>query len=1561
MKGLFITIAAIFILICDNSLAGDYHTPYAKDYNLYFNGASSNYANFAQEPSLGYSNTTITIEAWINTSNTAYTFQEIFSNNLDGNYNTSYNNLQFRTDINGYLEFGMNTGTWQSVKTTQQVTTGKWVHVAVVKNGTGTNNVTLYINGIASGTGTVSQDFTPDQMFVGAYLQNGAIVANTYFNGNIDEVRIWNIARTQNAIESDMYKELAGTEAGLIAYYKMNEGSGTTLSDASSNDYTLNLSGSDWQWKIFSSGAGTEESPYLIANLRDLQILSHNVSVWGSYFKQTADIDASATSNWYYGSDVYSVSEGLLTIGRFYNTGTSDEPYFTGTYDGQNFVISNIYIERYNDYYTGLFGITKVATIKNLGVVDCDVRGMNTVGGLVGKAAESTHISNAYVTGNVTTSNYNVGGFIGYNGDSESDNGCTVYNSYTNATVVGTETCGGLIGVNYGSLKNVYALGTVQGIRSGGLISRNTGTVVDSYASGTISGNEAGGFIYSNTGIVKYCYSLVEVNSSSAGGFMYSSNTSLTSNYWRQDAGSFNSGLFDLLNTNVGNITPASNVNMKVHGTYSGWNFIREWGVDGSTNNGYPFIKPLPTDPTNNGSSYLISSMSDLYWLSQRTDVWGENFILTANIDASETSSYTIEGFEPIGNDFALIPAYFTGSFNGQNYTISNIYINRPNNDYIGLFGRVDGASLENIHIVACNIIGNQYVGALAGRNTSNLIVNNVSSSGTVEGIGTNYSGGLIGYNSNSDITNSFSTATVVGMQSVGGLLGENIQSVISESFAKGNVNGTVNVGGLIGFNSTSSNISKSYATGNVNGTSPVGGLIGYNTLNSDISLSYASGSVSGVAYTGGFIGQNYVVNAIDACDISNCFATGNTHATTSWVGGFIGYNSYGTISYTYSTGEVTGNVNYTGGFIGRLTNVGTFISNFWRQDPETFNSGLNDIKSNGDLANITATTTANMKIYSTFTNAGWDQSKWSINSGINDGYPYLSSNYSFIIYVKSDAVGSNNGLNWANAYTSLQAALNAATSGKQIWVAGGTYKPSSAYDLTNSSRYYHFRMQAEVGIYGGFAGTETSINDRTNFGVGGANETILSGDLNGDDIVTGGGAALNISNNSENCYHVIYNPGTLTNASILKGFTIKGGNANGTDPHDKGSGIFNATASPSITCVTFTANGGKYGGGIYNLNSSPIVTNCLVYGNKTQNGGGIENKTSSPTFNNTTIAMNVATGFGGGMNNYLNSNPTFNNCIIWGNNAATGDQVYASAEGTTTLNYSCYSNQSGDVVMSSATFSAVNNNITSDPLFLNAVNLDFRITGNSLCTDAGSNDYNSESYDLRGFGFSRRLDKTTGLVGTIDMGAYEYKVGSEPLPVELTSFTANINANKVELNWQTATEVNNYGFEIERSVISGQLSDWESVGFVNGHGNSNSVKEYYFTDKPNGGTKFKYRLKQIDNDGKYEYSKEIEVDLGIPQEFLLAQNYPNPFNPTTTIKYSVPAVETGHAQSLHLITLKVYDILGNEVATLVNENKSAGNYEVKFNARNLSSGVYIYRIQTSSGFVSTKKLVLLK
>ena len=205
-------------------------------------------------------------------------------------------------------------------------------------------------------------------------------------------------------------------------------------------------------------------------------------------------------------------------------------------------------------------------------------------------------------------------------------------------------------------------------------------------------------------------------------------------------------------------------------------------------------------------------------------------------------------------------------------------------------------------------------------------------------------------------------------------------------------------------------------------------------------------------------------------------------------------------------------------------------------------------------------------------------------------------------------------------------------------------------------------------------------------------------------------------------------------------------------------------------------------------------------------------------------------------------------------------------------------------------------------------------------------------------------------------------------LPVQLTSFSASVLEIGVKLSWRTETEVDNYGFEIERKnpplnpLPGGELKGWVKIGFVEGHGNSNSPKDYSYVDNNITGGNYSYRLKQIDTDGSFEYSKIIEVQFGLPQKYELSQNYPNPFNPVTTIQFSIP--QSGN------VKLSVYNLLGEQVAVLVNEFKDAGVHTINFSAAygsasggtafRLESGVYIYKLEVN-GLVHSRKMMLVK
>jgi len=186
-------------------------------------------------------------------------------------------------------------------------------------------------------------------------------------------------------------------------------------------------------------------------------------------------------------------------------------------------------------------------------------------------------------------------------------------------------------------------------------------------------------------------------------------------------------------------------------------------------------------------------------------------------------------------------------------------------------------------------------------------------------------------------------------------------------------------------------------------------------------------------------------------------------------------------------------------------------------------------------------------------------------------------------------------------------------------------------------------------------------------------------------------------------------------------------------------------------------------------------------------------------------------------------------------------------------------------------------------------------------------------------------------------------------IPVELLSFSASIIPIGVELYWSTATELNNDGFEIQRITDSG---DFIPIGFVKGQGTSTQKKDYNFIDKNTTSGRYIYRLKQIDFNGNYKYSNQLEVDFSAITTYSLEQNYPNPFNPSTEINFTL--ANSGN------ITLKVYDSLGLEVAILVDGYLKAGKHSVMFNAKNFTSGVYYYRIK-SDNFTSTRKMIVIK
>ncbi|MHC1736579.1 MAG: T9SS type A sorting domain-containing protein [Ignavibacteriaceae bacterium] len=223
----------------------------------------------------------------------------------------------------------------------------------------------------------------------------------------------------------------------------------------------------------------------------------------------------------------------------------------------------------------------------------------------------------------------------------------------------------------------------------------------------------------------------------------------------------------------------------------------------------------------------------------------------------------------------------------------------------------------------------------------------------------------------------------------------------------------------------------------------------------------------------------------------------------------------------------------------------------------------------------------------------------------------------------------------------------------------------------------------------------------------------------------------------------------------------------------------------------------------------------------------------------------------------------------------------------------------------------------------------------------------------LAGIEYTNSAGTTNNPSGTV---TYSVDLTNAPLPIELSSFIASAQGRNIELKWATATEVNTSLFQIERKEIkeNSTESSWKKVGEIKASGNSNSPKEYNFTDKKLNSGKFSYRLKMVDIDGTYEFSDAVEAEIDLPKEYGISQNYPNPFNPTTRIDYQLPNDSK--------VILELFSITGEKVATLLEGEITAGyyNYQLSTSSFGLSSGIYLYRI-VAGDFVSVKKMVVLK
>jgi uncharacterized protein (DUF2141 family) len=822
---------------------------------------------------------------------------------------------------------------------------------------------------------------------------------------------------------------------------------------------------------LFAGGNGTELDPYQVATAEQLNNVRYHLD---KHFIQTANIDLNAAPyntdlGWEpigsYGSPFNGTFNGNgktisnLTINR----STAD---YVGLFGiaGQYAKIQNVKLENTtvtgrnntgglvgtnadsitnscatgavtgSEYVGGLVGYNLVGDITN-SYATVAVSGGTWVGGLAGYNDWAT-ISGSYTTGAVTGTAY-VGGLVGQNRQDSITNsyatvavtgtdnyvgglvGCNQENSqitssYAIGTVVGKQSTGGLVGENWGTITKSYATGDVTGSGGvAGLAGSNSGTITNSYARGAATGTQdhIGGLVgWNNEGRIYHAYSTgVVTGRTFVGGLVGRSDSGIiTYSYWDKDA----SGR-DKSTVGEGKTTEE----MKQQVTFANWDFNTIWNIDGSTNDGYPFLTIFAGGSGTKEDPYLVATAEQLNNVRYRLN---KHFKQTANIDLNVAPYNTGAGWEPIG----IYGSPFSGTFDGNGKTISNLTINRSANYSVGLFGYSSNtAEMQNVKMENTNVTGGNNTGALVGDNRATIT--NSYAKGAVTGTGF-CAGGLVGYNYKASISDSYATGTVAGSKRVGGLVGEN-WGTITNSYATGTVTGSAYVGGLVGYNALATisgsyttgtvngqqftgglvgdncgTITKSSATGDVTGTGNyVGGLVGYNQQNYSIADSYATGTVVGKQSTGGLVGENWgtITKSYATGDvtgsggvaglagsnsgtITNSYARGAATGTQDHIGGLVGYNHGGTISYAYATGAVAGPGIHIGGLVGEK---GTVTKSYW----DTTTSGT---KSSAGGEGVAGKTTAEMKQQVTF--ADWDfTSIWKIESSKNDGYPFLKDN----------------------------------------------------------------------------------------------------------------------------------------------------------------------------------------------------------------------------------------------------------------------------------------------------------------------------------------------------------------------------------------------------------------------------------------------------------------------------------------------------------------------------------------------------------------------------------------
>ena len=824
------------------------------------------------------------------------------------------------------------------------------------------------------------------------------------------------------------------TQDYTLAGYEIQSGNFDFLFFSSNPNLVLTISSSTNLFTKFLL-----DQPISIDNVEDLQKIGNNIDYppnWTYYI--ISDIDATDTQTWNGGKGFNPLGNAIFR--------------FSGELNGYQKTISNLYISRYEESLVALFRyISSDAVIKNLIIENANITGGDYTASIAGENTGNiteVEIRNSHIEGNnyvsgITSSNTGkisycvidencvITAFGDYAGNITASNGnaSEILFSSSSGSIMGISNVGGISGINYGTIRKSYSIGSVMGAGSyiGGLVGSNMGTINQSYSHSNIFNggsayNYAGGLVGLNYSLIIECYSKGNVAPcTNCGGLVSLNYSGVSRSFWDTET----SGL----NTSDGGIGKTT-AEMLDKSTFEaeGWDFNLVWTNDDNTVYPYLLITTIVPSVLNisleDAQNLIISSsltVGNVEYQCSDTVIFGNvitseplpgwevpvgytvnlvvsdgpcppptkvltsidelqqignsaeypldgGYELGQDIDASNTAGWDNgQGFSPIGNQYNP----FTGYFDSKGFKIKNLTINRPNTDNIGLFGKISGnAIIKNLILEDVSISGKNNIGGLAGACESGTIYS-VSVSGTLSGKGN--LGGVVGLNQSGNLSDCYADVILSNSlynSNTGGIVGQN-QNSITRCSSRVNMNITntpFGAGGIVGSNG--GNVSYCTSEGTIKSSDNCGGIVGSNAWS--ISKCWANVYLDGQNYLGGVAGKN------TGGLLNNSFSTGTVKATF-YSGGLVGGLVGGTIENCYSIGKVTGISGYIGGLIGYQFG-GEVRNSFWNVITSRINTSFGG----------TGKTTTELLNIDTFLNEGWDfDNVWYFPSK-TQSYPQL-------------------------------------------------------------------------------------------------------------------------------------------------------------------------------------------------------------------------------------------------------------------------------------------------------------------------------------------------------------------------------------------------------------------------------------------------------------------------------------------------------------------------------------------------------------------------------------------